>query len=174
MAQGSETLWLSNRSLLSYVYWTVHPLDSWIKRDQLDVTCFFISLFNAKHVSDVLTSETCWVLNNEIKKQVTSSWSIFIELALQYFVHYMHKVPGFIKAYLHKYKIIDDPTCPCRKGQQTVQHIIFDCALLEKEREKLKAEVKRSENWPVNCNKLAVQYHRIFKEYIDNISWNED
>ena len=23
----------------SYVYWTVHHLDSWVKRDQLDVTC---------------------------------------------------------------------------------------------------------------------------------------
>jgi len=39
----------------SYVYWTVHNLDSWIKRDQLDVT-FFISLFNAQHISDVNTS----------------------------------------------------------------------------------------------------------------------
>ena len=28
---------------------------------------------------DVLTSETCWALNNEIKKQVTSSWSRFIQ-----------------------------------------------------------------------------------------------
>ena len=51
---------------------------------------------------------------------------------------------GNIKAYLHKYKIIDDPTCPCRKGPQTVQHIIFDCPFLEKEREKLKAVVTRT------------------------------
>ena len=29
---------------------------------------------------DVLTSETCWALNNEIKKQVTTSWSLFIQL----------------------------------------------------------------------------------------------
>jgi len=29
---------------------------SWIKRDQLDVICFIISLFNAQHVSDVNTS----------------------------------------------------------------------------------------------------------------------
>ena len=29
---------------------------------------------------DVLTSETCWALNNEIKKQVISSWSLFIQL----------------------------------------------------------------------------------------------
>ena len=41
---------------LPHVYWTVHHLDSWIKRDQLDVTCFIISLFKAQHVSDVNTS----------------------------------------------------------------------------------------------------------------------
>ena len=42
--------------LSSYVYWTVHHLDSWIKIDQLDATCFIISLFNAQHVSNVSTS----------------------------------------------------------------------------------------------------------------------
>ena len=31
---------------------------------------------------DVLTSETCWALNNEIIKQVTSSWSLYIQLVL--------------------------------------------------------------------------------------------
>jgi len=41
---------------------------------------FFISLFHAQHVSDVLTSETCWAWNNEIKKQVTSCWSLFIQI----------------------------------------------------------------------------------------------
>ena len=30
---------------------------------------------------DVLTFETCWAVNSEIIKQVTSSWSIFIQLA---------------------------------------------------------------------------------------------
>jgi len=46
----------SRINCLSYVYWTVHHFDIWIKRDQLDVTCFFISLFNVQHVSDVNTS----------------------------------------------------------------------------------------------------------------------
>ena len=41
---------------ISYVYWTVHHLDSWVKRDQLDATCFIITLFSAQHVSDVNTS----------------------------------------------------------------------------------------------------------------------
>ena len=57
------------QQLISYVYWTVHHLDSWVKRDQLDVTCFIISLFNAQHVSDVNTSILrnlrliCWVIS---------------------------------------------------------------------------------------------------------------
>ena len=62
--------WIINIKLLdSFVYWTVHHLDSWIKRDQLDVTCFIISLFNAQHVSDVSTSILrslwliCWVIH---------------------------------------------------------------------------------------------------------------
>ena len=43
-------------SPLTYVYWTMHHLDSRIIIDQLDVTCFTISLFNAQHVSNVSTS----------------------------------------------------------------------------------------------------------------------
>jgi len=68
-------------SCFSYVYWTVHHLDSWVKRDQLDVTCFVISLLNAQHVSDVNTSETCWALSKEIIKQVSSSWSLLTQLS---------------------------------------------------------------------------------------------
>ena len=33
----------------------MHHLDSWIKIDQLDVTCFIISLFTAQNVSNVST-----------------------------------------------------------------------------------------------------------------------
>jgi len=60
---------LLNITCISYVYWTVHHLDSCIKRDQLDVTCFIISLFTAQHVSDVNTTILrslrliCWVIS---------------------------------------------------------------------------------------------------------------
>ena len=33
-------IWFRHLKYASYVYWTVHHLDSWIKRDQLDITCF--------------------------------------------------------------------------------------------------------------------------------------
>jgi len=52
----SHTVLNDTQDWLFYVYWIVHHLDSWITRDQLDVTCFIISLFTAQHVSDVNTS----------------------------------------------------------------------------------------------------------------------
>ena len=155
----------TNASGASYVYWTVHHLDSWIKIDQLHVTCFTISLFTAQHVSnvstaifrslrlivdlfhvlycsgsmcvgvtvwfgwvvwypyagwssasaciriphnpkllkmDVLTFETCWAVNSKIIKQVTSSWSIFIQLLdlynrIEFSTHYIHLNYKFVK-----------------------------------------------------------------------------
>ena len=56
----------------------MHHLDSWIKRDQLDVTSFIISLFNGQHVSDVNTSIIrslrliCWVI----------SWVVLISICV--------------------------------------------------------------------------------------------
>ena len=42
---------------LKHYYQTVHHLDSWVKIDQPDVTCFIISLFTAQHVLNVSTSD---------------------------------------------------------------------------------------------------------------------
>ena len=60
----------------------------------------------------------------------------------------MVKGHGNIKSYLQKYKIIDSLMRSCRSGEKTVDHILFDCELVEQERDRLKAGVLRSENWP--------------------------
>ena len=48
---------------------------------------------------------------------------------------------GNIKSYLYKYKIIDGSMCPCKIGEQTIDHILYDCELVKQERDKLKAEI---------------------------------
>jgi ribonuclease HI len=50
----------------------------------------------------------------------------------------MVTVHGNIKSYLQKYKILDSLECSCKSGEQTVDHILFDCKLLEQERDSLK------------------------------------
>jgi hypothetical protein len=76
---------------------------------------------------------------------------------------------GNIKLYLHKYKIVDSPICSCKSGEQTVDHILFDCKLLDQERDGLKAAVLRSENWPMTKNKLLNKYNKKFNVFTNNI-----
>ena len=57
--------------LAGVVWYTTHEITQQISRKLLKM--------------DVLTSETCWALNNEIIKEVTSSWSLFIQQRIVFF-----------------------------------------------------------------------------------------
>jgi len=72
---------------------------------------------------------------------------------------------GNIKTYLYKYKIIESPMCSCKEGDQSVDHILFDCKLLEHDRDRLKAAVTRS----VNKDTLSIKFYKFFKEFTNNI-----
>jgi len=76
---------------------------------------------------------------------------------------------GKTKAYLHRFKIIQSPECSCKQGDQTTDHLLYDCEIHGKEREKLIAYTSREEDWPVRkrelVNKLLIQYTN-FANYI--------
>ena len=78
MMSKSIEQWMCNKFCAeSYVYWTVHHLDNWVK---INVTHEITQYISHKLLRmDVLTSETCWTLYKEIIKQVTSSWSLFTQ-----------------------------------------------------------------------------------------------
>jgi hypothetical protein len=48
---------------------------------------------------------------------------------------------GKMRSYLHRFKIIDSPACPCDNGIQTVEHLIYECGKLNNERRKLIADI---------------------------------
>ena len=60
--------WCGIRMQASYQSNTTHEITQQISRKLLKM--------------DVLTFETCWAVNSETIKQVTSSWSIFIQLSV--------------------------------------------------------------------------------------------
>ena len=76
---------------------------------------------------------------------------------------------GNIKTYLYKYKIIESPMCSCEEGDQSVGHILYECKLLEQDRDRLKAVVIRTENWPVSKDKLNIKFYKNFKEFTNTI-----
>ena len=69
---------------------------------------------------------------------------------------------GNIKSYLYKYKIIKSSMCPCKIAEQATDYILYECKLVKQERDKLKAEILRSENWPVSKDTLINKYTNIF------------
>ena len=61
--------------------------------------------------------------------------------------------------------------CLCKNGEKTIDHVLFDCELVKRERDKLKVAVLRLDNWPVNKDVLINRYGKDFKEFADSISF---
>jgi hypothetical protein len=70
---------------------------------------------------------------------------------------------GTLRSYYHKFKVKEDPTCVCRMGPQTSNHLIWECVLLLKKRETLKNRVRKAGgNWPLTNSDLAKNYTKLF------------
>jgi hypothetical protein len=77
---------------------------------------------------------------------------------------------GNIKSYLHKFKIIESPTCPCGKAEQTIDRLLFQSELLGKERDKLISGVSKTDNWPLSKSRLILEHFQSFFKFIHEIS----
>jgi len=80
---------------------------------------------------------------------------------------------GKTKSYLHRFKIIEAPTCLCGTGDQTTDHLLFECELLNKERDILKLPVLKTNDWPTNKRDLIRKYFKEFTKFINKIPFNE-
>jgi hypothetical protein len=61
---------------------------------------------------------------------------------------------GKTRDYLHRFKIIEEPTCPWGKGDQTTDHIIYACERPRKERDRLRKMAIRIHKRPTNKRDL--------------------
>jgi hypothetical protein len=79
---------------------------------------------------------------------------------------------GKTKAYLHRFKIIEDPICTCGKAAQTTYHLIFECEILTKERKNLKTTALQNDNWPINKKELIRKHYKEFVKFINEIPFD--
>jgi hypothetical protein len=60
------------------------------------------------------------------------------------------------RAYLYRFKLADNPMCPCNEGQQTPEHLIYECKHLETQRSSLiKCVTTRGGDWPPTNDELV-------------------
>jgi len=64
---------------------------------------------------------------------------------------------GNTRAYLHQFKTIENATCPCNKGDQTIDHSLNQCTLLQTQRELLRNNVLKSVKWPFSKEELITK-----------------
>jgi len=77
------------------------------------------------------------------------------------------------KAYLHHFKMIQSPECICKHGDQTTDHLIYDCEIPDKEREKLIAYTSREEYWPVRKCELVKKYLKQYTTFANSIDFEK-
>jgi hypothetical protein len=59
---------------------------------------------------------------------------------------------GNIRSYLHRFKIIETTVCSCSTTDQTIDYLLFECELLNKERDKFISRVLKTNVWPIRKN----------------------
>ena len=80
---------------------------------------------------------------------------------------------GETRAYLQRFKIIENATCPCDKRDQTTDHLIFECELLTKERNRMKTSISQTNRWSNNKKDLIGKHYKYFTKCINEIPFEE-
>ena len=80
---------------------------------------------------------------------------------------------GKTKSYLHRFNIIESPDYPCGGGNQTVDHLLIDCTILQEERERLIGKISRHDNWQVNKSQLGNKYIKHFIQFTNSIDFTK-
>lgn len=78
---------------------------------------------------------------------------------------------GKTNSYLHRFHLKDDPACTCHRGQQTVNHLIYECPNMTNQRTILIKEISQNGGtWPVTNQQLTSRHLRAFRKYIQSMN----
>jgi len=78
-----------------------------------------------------------------------------------------------IRSYLHRFKILETPTCPCGTKDQTIDHLLYECELLNKERDSLISTVLKTDIWQISKKTLIRNHFKMFVRFTNKISFDK-
>ena len=79
---------------------------------------------------------------------------------------------GKTRFYLHRFRIIESPECPCANGEQTVDHLL-DCKKPDNEREKLTGHILKEDNWSLKKSDLVKKYLKQITQFANSIDYKK-
>jgi len=79
---------------------------------------------------------------------------------------------GKTRAYLHRFKLLESATCPSNKGDQTTDHLLYHCTLLQQQREILEDTLKHG-IWPISKHDLITKHLNSFIKFTNSIDFDK-
>ena len=79
---------------------------------------------------------------------------------------------GNVRSYLRRFKIIETQICPCGTTEQTIDHLLFECELINKERDSLISTILKTDVWPISKDKLIREHFKTFYKFTNQISFD--
>jgi len=78
---------------------------------------------------------------------------------------------GKTRAYLHRFKLLENATCACKQGDQTIDHLLYQCTLLDTQRGTLKKNVVSTRHWPASKQELIMKHRDSLITFIESIDF---
>ena len=79
---------------------------------------------------------------------------------------------GKTRSYLHRFKLPESPTRPCGKEEQTTDHLIYRCILLQQPRETLKRETTKQGIWPTDKQELINKHLKQITKFTNSVDFD--
>ena len=80
---------------------------------------------------------------------------------------------GKTRAYLHRFKLLESATFPCNKGDQTTDHLLYHCTLLQEQREILEKDTLKHGIWPISKHDLITKHLNSFMKFTNSIDFDK-
>jgi hypothetical protein len=81
---------------------------------------------------------------------------------------------GKTKSYLHRFQLTETSMCPCNEGEQSPEHLIYECKILEFQRSSLKQHITAGGGtWPTTNSDLVAKYLNSFSRFVKSTDFNK-
>jgi hypothetical protein len=80
---------------------------------------------------------------------------------------------GKTRAYLYRFKIRENATCACERGDQTIDHLLYHCSLLEPQRQNMKKNAIKAGHWPASKQYLITKHRGLLLTFLESIDFDQ-
>jgi ribonuclease HI len=80
---------------------------------------------------------------------------------------------GKTRACLHRFQLWERATCPCNKGDQTTDHMLYHCTLLQQQREIVEKGTLKHGIWPISKHDLITKHLNSFMKFTKSVDFDK-